>query len=245
MAYLTNNSGDPDPVIVWYTDHPDNLQITPGSGNLSATLTALAPSPTQTPYDIKVFAVVDNVQTNNLPVYIDTPYYINTLGPVDWPGGCPTEKPAEPFGWWTTVTNSVLDWTGILVLSKIDLNETIENFKFLQNPTTWNFGAPVAGAWPVAYWSNNTFIDNLSLCASTLDGWVPAITAYNTGNTTPGASDTQKFWVGTTMHFAGECVAIDDTQFNSGFPTQTPWIGPGPTPTQQQLCAQGNSWLNN
>lgn len=243
-ATITNNSGDPNPAIQWVTDTPTSLEITPGG--LSALLTALAPSTHKT-YDINVWAIVDGVPTNKLPVYINTPVSISYSNPVPLNGGRGSCQalgyPSNWLGYVEYVTNSIIDLTGTLTLTKIDVNETIENEKDIPNG---NWMLPTAGVWPAftGWNTNTTFLDYLSSCG-TGTGLVPELVNYNPGASAPAMSDTQKFWVGTRTHFSGECVEIDDTQFNSGFATQTQQTTPGSTPQQQTAaCAQGHTILN-
>jgi len=244
-AVLTNNSGDPTPTIVWSTDTPDSLQITPGSGALSATLTALAPS-THTSSDINVWATVDGVQTANLPIYINTPYSVSNGGAVNQASSPTVSCVARGYsvGYTTIVTNTITDRTGVIALTKIDLNETLEH-QIDAPGGNWPF--PTAGAWPVSSvaWTTNTnYIDYLAICATGTEGYSPALANYNTSTTTLGFSETQKFWIGSTSAYTGECAQINDTQLNTSYPVQTQQTTPGSTPTQQAACAVNTTILN-
>jgi len=224
--------------------HTGELATHPQRRGLSAVLTALAPSVSKTTFDINVWATVDGVSTAMLPIWIDTPVSITASAPVNQAGGCGLRGfPPTWTGYVTSVTNSIIDLSGIITLTKIDLNETLENQKFLQSPTTWTT-FPTAGVWTVVKnWNTNTqFIDQLSQCGFGPN--VPPIVSYNLSATTPGLSETQKFWVGSQTHYSGECVKIDALQLNSGFPTLTSETTPGSTPAQQKTCGQGQSIKN-
>jgi hypothetical protein len=162
-------------------------------------------------------------------------------GPVNQPGACHAQGYA--VGYITYVYNSILDLTGSVILTKINLNETLEN----QIPTG-NWPLSTADAWNVtsslAWPTNTAFLDGLSACGPAT-GWIPQVTNYNYGVGALGFSETQKFWVGSLTHYSGECVSIDDSQFFAGYPAQTKWQIPGSTPAQQTAaCAMGNTIIN-
>jgi hypothetical protein len=187
---------------------------------------------------------VDGVSTPMLPIYINTPFQNSYAGPIPRAGGCPANGyPASAVGNLEDVTNRIIDLTGNTTLTKIDVNETLENQKLLQTPSNWPL--PAASVWKAqSDWNTNTtFLDTFWVCGPPT-GDTPQQVNYNLSASTGGMNETQKLWVGSQTHYSGECVEIDMIQLNTGYATQTLQTTPGSTPDQQAACAVGQSIYN-
>ena len=238
-VYLTTNTSDPNPTIVWSTDSPTKVQITP-TGTTGAQLTALDHSAAGTSYDINISVSVDGVSSANFPVFIDTAWAQTHSAPSSV--GCPAVFGAGWNGWAGKVANQVGELTGTFNLTPIDATESFEHLRALYTTPIENWGALSATNWPVAAWSSNTFYDTYTVCWSgTSNPYTPAVVNWGTGTTTPVLSSTQKYWIGSLTSFQGQCSQRHDVTFN----TNGPALSSVTTPVSSQGdCATGNGFLN-
>jgi hypothetical protein len=235
---LTTNTSDPNPTITWSTDSPSKVQITP-NGTTGATLTALGHSSPGTTYDINVRVTVDGIQSAAFPVYINTPWTQSHTGPSS-PATCSAIFGlGYPNGWVGRVTNTVTDLAGNQIVP-IDARETFENDKSLYTNEDW--GPPSSEAkWPATDWVNNAFLDTYALCWGGSPAPTPPTVSWSTNGTTAINSDTQKYWLGSTTRFSGECT---QRQWITWYTDHIVLTSVATQISDQSLCAQGSGFLN-
>lgn len=234
---LTTNTSDPTPTIVWSTDSSTKVSIAP-NGTTGATLTALGHSSAGTTYDINIWVTVDGVQSANFPVYINTPWTQSHTGPTASTTCTALFGLGTPNGWVGQVTNSLTDLAGNQVIP-IDARETFENDKALYTGENW--GVSSEASWPATDWSSNSFVDTYAMCWGGSPAPTPATTSWNTSGTTAINSDTQKYWMGSTSRFQGEC----SQRHALTWYTDHAVLSSVTTPvTTQSTCASGSGFLN-
>ena len=204
-----------------------------------AQLFSLGHSAPETNFDIHIWVRVDGVQSAQFPVFINAPWQQSQTDPSPFDSNgnmltCAGNINAQfPNGWVGQTANQITDLTGALLIP-IDVRETFENDQPLFNMEDW--GLPPEGTWFVPSWQNNTFFDTFAMCWSGAPPTPPTV-PWGSGNSTPIDSYTQKYWVGSSSRFNGECsqrqegISYDDHIAIVNI-TTVPFINPSP-------CAQG------
>jgi hypothetical protein len=204
LTIVPPNDGNPTPSIQWYTDSPGRLSISPSGNGLSAVLTALGPSVYQAGYDIHVTVEYDGYPSNPFPVFIDTPYTMTTSADIGHFTCQQLGAPANWVGYANDVSHGIADLLGTTLIP-INVKESLENQRWV-NATYNGGGFPAATPWTWDQWQGNAFIDRFTMCASTPNPLNPPPTNYNPNGVSAVFNETQKFWVGTVIDFAGVCV---------------------------------------
>jgi hypothetical protein len=227
---LATNTGDPSPTIVWFTDSPSLVSITP-NGTLGALLTATGHSRPGGGYDINVWVTVDGVRSADFPVFINTPWTLSAAPPV--PSRCIFAN--TPNGWQASVQYTATDLTGG-GLVPIDTRETAENYKSLFAGENW--GSPAEASWQPGGWNGFAqFTDTLAACWGGNPPPNPPTVQWNPGGNTQIDSYTQKFWLGGSyQRFVGECPIRQAVTFFTDHFTYTFVTTPITIPFD---CAQG------
>lgn len=236
---LTTNTSDQHPTIVWSTDSPTKVQITP-NGTTGATLTAVGHSNAGTSYDINVWVTVDGIKSRAFPVYINTPWTQSHAGPTP-SATCPSLFGLQyPNGWVGRVTNSLTDLAGYAVIP-IDAHETFEND--IPKYTGEDWGIQAEANWPAPDWSNNSFVDTYALCWGGSPDPVPPTVSWNTNGTTLIDTNTQKYWIGSSAlgSFQGEC---SQRQALAWYADHVALSSVTTPISDQSTCAQGSGFLN-
>lgn len=205
LTVVPLNDGNPSPSIYWSTDSPTKLSIQVSPDGLTAVLTAKDSSSFGAPgYDIHVTAEYDGYPSNPFPVFINTPYTMTTSTDIASYTCGELGNPASWVGYGNQVAHGIADLLGN-TLTPINVKESLEKRQWL-NSSYANVTVPVATPWYWSQWEGNTFIDTLTICASTPNPLVPPPTNYNPNGTTAVFNETQKFWVGTATDYTGACV---------------------------------------
>jgi hypothetical protein len=84
-------------------------------------------------------------------------------------------------------------------------------------------------------------VDTYALCYANGPAPTPATTSWNTGGTTAINSDTQKYWIGSSNRFTGECSQLHPLTWYTDHAALTNVTTPV---ANQTTCAQGNGFLN-
>jgi len=234
-VYLTTNTSDPSPTIVWSTDSPTRVQIN-ASGSSGATLVALGHSAPGAGFDIHIQVTVDGVASAQFPVYIDTAYTQSGTAPS--PSSCPFTD--FPNGWYATVAYGATGINGATLIP-LDVRETFENY--LVKYTDENWGVFAEATWTAADWTaSNTFVDTILFCwGGPPADTVPNTVTWSTSGTTLIDTETQKFWFGSGTRFVGECGLVHARYEYTDHFADTNLTTPV---TSQSACAQGQ-FVNN
>jgi hypothetical protein len=187
--------------ITWTTDSSDKVSIQPNGTN--AIIRSLGASGANAGFDIHVTVTVDGVASSPYGLLINTPTSLSGSGPSPF-SSCNQEGLSNP-GYVEAINYRILDLVGN-TLAPIATNESLEH---QINVNGSNYFTPPQGPPGAAIWSpgrnwnaDNTFTDQFGACGF---GFSPA--AEFQGNSgTETASETQKFWIGTSFHFQGVCV---------------------------------------
>jgi hypothetical protein len=156
-VYLTTNTGDPSPTIVWSTDSPTKVSIA-ANGTTGATLTALGHSAPGAGFDIHIQVTVDGVASAQFPVYIDTAYTQSGTSPS--PTTC--NYVGATNGWQASVAYGVTGINGV-TLVPLDVRETFENYVIKYTGDNW--GVFAEATWVASDWTgSNTFVDTVVFC---------------------------------------------------------------------------------
>ncbi len=202
-VYLTLNTSDPNPTIVWSTDSPDKIAFSP-TGTTGANLISLAPSAPYEGFDIHIWVTVDGVASNQFPVLVNAPQNESNSGPYEATDNCAILTFGYlQYGYVGSVTYSVFDINGAAIIP-IDTSETLENYT--PSPSV-NWEPSVAYTWPPSQWSTgNTYVDTYCSCWEPGGDANPEAVDWNTSGTTVVQTYTQKWWVGAqSSNFTGYC----------------------------------------
>jgi hypothetical protein len=178
---------------------------------------------------------VDGAPTNNVPIFVNAPYRLVSGGltPHESIVACQLDMGQPGSGWVETIQYVVSDLFDY-ALSKIDLNETLENFQ-----GAWSSSPPTAGSWAAGSgWDDDYHFTDWFAACSLPGGLNPQPQVYGQSGQTVLLSDTQKFWIGSITHFKGYCVQIDAAPFYIDHAQFSQLITPVPSQAQ---CNQGTT----